>query len=154
MIRLAVGLMARNKPDINNLRGIVINSAGIEGLQGQISQSVTAAASGGIIGKTSLKSAGKQIQIKITFFFLAMTKPLAADLNVHGIRVVTIVPGIFESKIFSPRLELRQDFEKFCQTAPKQMGEPEYFAHLAKSCIINPAMNATILEITAGLVLE
>lgn len=44
--------MARNKLDLNNLRGIVINSAGFEGLQGTAAQASTAAASGAILGKT------------------------------------------------------------------------------------------------------
>lgn len=83
-----------------------------------------------------------------------MTKPLAADLNEHGIRVVTIVPGLFDSEIFTPRLALRRDFEKFHLTAPKHLVTPEYFAHLAKSCIVNPGINATVIEITAGLRLD
>lgn len=79
-----------------------------------------------------------------------MTKPLAADLNEHGIRVVTIVCGMLESDTFTPRLNVRLDFEKFCLKAPKHLGTVENFAHLAKSCVVNPGINATTIEITAG----
>lgn len=43
--------MARNDPDANGLRGVIVNTAGVEGLRGIKGQSPTAAASGAIIGK-------------------------------------------------------------------------------------------------------
>lgn len=49
--RLAAGLIGKNDPDQNNLRGIVINTAGIEGIKGTVGQAALSAASGAIIGK-------------------------------------------------------------------------------------------------------
>lgn len=50
--RLAVELMSRNKPDTKQLRGLVVNTAGVEGIRGGKSQAMTGASSGAIIGKT------------------------------------------------------------------------------------------------------
>lgn len=48
--RLAAGLIGRNDLDANNMRGVVINTAGIEGIRGTIGQVALSAASGAIIG--------------------------------------------------------------------------------------------------------
>lgn len=50
MIRLAAGLIGKNEPDANYLRGVVINTAGIEGIKGTVGQTALSAASGAIIG--------------------------------------------------------------------------------------------------------
>lgn len=49
--RLAVGLMAQNEPDAKKFRGVIVNTAGIEGIRGTTGQVSTAAASGAIIGE-------------------------------------------------------------------------------------------------------
>lgn len=42
--------MGKNELDSNNLRGVIINTAGIEGIKGTVGQVVMSAASGAIIG--------------------------------------------------------------------------------------------------------
>lgn len=83
-----------------------------------------------------------------------MTKPLAAELNEYGIRVATIVPGLMESDIFQPAPDIRRDVERFALTAPKSLGTPEHFANLAKLCVMNAGINATTIEISAGLCMD
>lgn len=48
--RLAAGLIGRNDLDDNQMRGIVINTAGIEGIKGTVGQIAMSATSGAIIG--------------------------------------------------------------------------------------------------------
>lgn len=43
--------MARNEPDENGMRGVIVNTAGVEGVRSIKGQSSTAAASGAIICK-------------------------------------------------------------------------------------------------------
>lgn len=50
MNRLAVEIIGQNAPDENDLRGVIINTAGVEGIRGTLGQVSTAAASGAIIG--------------------------------------------------------------------------------------------------------
>ena len=70
--RLAVGLIGQNEPDVDGLRGVVINTASIAAYDGQVGQVAYAASKGAIVG---------------------MTLPLARDLAPQGIRVMTIAPG-------------------------------------------------------------
>lgn len=49
--RLAVELLAQNEPDKKNWRGVIVNTAGIEGISGAKGQANSAASSGAIIGK-------------------------------------------------------------------------------------------------------
>lgn len=43
-------LLAQNEPDKNNWRGVIVNTAGVEGISGTKGQATSAAASGAIIG--------------------------------------------------------------------------------------------------------
>lgn len=43
-------LLAQNEPDKNNWRGVIVNTAGVEGISGVKGQVNTAATSGAIIG--------------------------------------------------------------------------------------------------------
>lgn len=48
--RLAAEIIGQNAPDENDLRGVIINTAGVEGIRGTLGQVSSAAASGAIIG--------------------------------------------------------------------------------------------------------
>src|SRR5215831_16866032 len=79
VIRLAAVQMARNEPNADGERGVVINTASVAAFDGQIGQAAYSASKGGVVG---------------------MTLPIARDLGVLGIRVMTIAPGSFETPIF------------------------------------------------------
>ncbi|TPP65584.1 3-hydroxy-2-methylbutyryl-CoA dehydrogenase [Fasciola gigantica] len=72
MIRMAVLLMAENKPDQDNLRGVIINTASVAAFEGQVGQVAYAASKGAVA---------------------SMTLPIARDLAREGIRVMAIAPG-------------------------------------------------------------
>lgn len=71
-IRLAVSLIGSNDPDSNGQRGVIVNTASTIAYEGDIGQAAYAASTAAIIG---------------------MTLPIARDLALRGIRVVTIAPG-------------------------------------------------------------
>lgn len=131
VIRLAAGLIGKNEPDANGLRGIFVNTAGVEGYRGTLGQTAFSAASGAII---------------------AMTKPLSRDFSERGIRVVTIAPGIIKTPLndyFPP--ETTEAISQECITAPNRFGEPDEYAHLVQSIVSNPYINATTIELSGGL---
>lgn len=129
--RLAAGLIGKNEPDSNGLRGVVINTSGVEAFNGTSGQVATAAAGGAIN---------------------SLTYPLAADFKEQGIRVVTIAPGIFRTQLadhFPKRTE--EAIANECIPAPKRFGHPDEFAHVVQSIIANPYINSTTIEMSAGL---
>ena len=74
--RLMVGLMAKNKPDSNQQRGVIIN----------LSSTMAYEPPPGLVAYGATKSAVS-----------GMTIPLARGLASQGIRVVTICPGYIDS---------------------------------------------------------
>jgi len=74
VIRLSVGLIGKNDPDMDGYRGVIINTASIAAYDGQMGQAAYSASKGAIVG---------------------MTLPVARDLASQGIRCVTIAPGLF-----------------------------------------------------------
>jgi NAD(P)-dependent dehydrogenase (short-subunit alcohol dehydrogenase family) len=78
VLRLAAEAMAENEPDSEGERGVVINTASVAAYEGQIGQAAYAASKGGVVG---------------------FTLPAARELARHGIRVMTIAPGLFGSRL-------------------------------------------------------
>ena len=69
--------MTRNPPDPSTgERGVIVNVASGAAWHGQIGQAAYSASKAGVIG---------------------MTLPIARDLAEHGIRVVAIAPGLFDT---------------------------------------------------------
>lgn len=108
--------MKQNAVDEHGLRGVIINTAGIEGIRGHAGHVANAAASGAII---------------------TMTKHLAKDFSAESIRVVTIAPAFIGGE------------EGTTQTS--RFGDPDEFAFMVQSVILNTYINGTTIELTGGL---
>src|SRR5438874_2538603 len=80
VVRQAAGAMARNEPGPDGERGLIVNTASIAGIEGQIGQAAYSASKGGVIG---------------------LTLPAARELAKTGVRVVTIAPGLIETPMFA-----------------------------------------------------
>ena len=74
--RLAAEAMAKNAPNAEGERGVIVNTASVAAFDGQIGQAAYGASKAGVAG---------------------MTLPMARDLARNGIRVMAIAPGIFET---------------------------------------------------------
>lgn len=131
MTRLTVELINKNEPDEDGLRGVIINTGGVEGYRGTLGQTTIAAASGAIH---------------------AMTRPLAADFSEQGIRVVTIAPGFIRTPLidYLPTATV-EAISNECIMAPKRFGDPDEFAHLVQTIVSNPYINATTVTLSGGL---
>ena len=133
VMRIAAAAMARTEPaDEDGLRGVVVNTSSVAGIEGQTGQIAYSASKGGIIG---------------------MTVPAARDLSAIGVRVNTICPGIIDTPIygFSPNAEEFKAKLVAPVAFPRRMGRPEEFAHLVRSLIENDYMNAEVIRFDGGI---
>ena len=130
VIRLAAAAMARNEPNADGERGVIVNTASGAAWQGQMGQAAYSASKAGVIG---------------------LTLPMARDLAEHGIRVVSIAPGLFDTGMVAgmPENVSRAIIERMI-LFPSRMGQPEEFAHLVGSIVENPYFNATTISLDAG----
>jgi NAD(P)-dependent dehydrogenase (short-subunit alcohol dehydrogenase family) len=133
LMRLAAAAIAKTPAaDSDGLRGVIINTASIAGIEGQTGQVAYSASKGGIIG---------------------MTVPAARDLAAVGVRVNTICPGIIDTPIYGHGPASEEFKAKLAAPVvfPKRMGTAVEFAHLVKALIENDYMNAEVLRFDGGI---
>src|SRR4029450_9661525 len=80
LLRLAAEVIARQDPDGNGQRGVVVKTASIAAFEAQVGQVAYAASKAGVAG---------------------MTVTAARDLAQYGIRVVAIAPGIVDTPMMA-----------------------------------------------------
>ena len=101
-------------------RGAIVTTASVAAQDGQMGQASYAASKAGIVG---------------------MTLPIARDLMAEGIRINTILPGIFDT----PLLAGLPDKVKAALAAsvpfPKRLGQPEEYAALAEFMVTTGYFN-------------
>jgi NAD(P)-dependent dehydrogenase (short-subunit alcohol dehydrogenase family) len=128
--RLAASEMLKNAPNAETgERGVIINTASLAAVEGQMGQVSYAASKAGVIG---------------------MMLPMVRDLSQFGVRVLTIAPGLFETPMGAgapPEIK-----EKLVSTLefPKRMGQPSEFAALAAHMIENSYLNGELVRLDAG----
>ena len=133
LMRIAAAAIAKTDPvDTDGLRGVVINTASIAGIEGQTGQLAYSASKGGIIG---------------------MTVPAARDLAAIGVRVNTICPGIIDTPIYGIGPGSEEFKARLAAPAvfPKRMGTAAEFAALVRSLIENDYMNAEVIRFDGGM---
>jgi len=72
--------MAKNEPNEDKERGVIINTASVVAFEGQVGQPAYSASKAGVVG---------------------MTLPLARECGEYGIRIMTIAPGIFQTPMMA-----------------------------------------------------
>jgi 3-hydroxyacyl-CoA dehydrogenase/3-hydroxy-2-methylbutyryl-CoA dehydrogenase len=133
VLRLAAEQMAKNEPNADGERGVIINTASVAAFDGQVGQSAYSASKAGVVG---------------------MTLPLARDLAPLGIRVMTIAPGIFDTPMMKAMTdEVREPLIKMVQH-PKRFGEPQEYASLAIHIINNGYLNGEVIRLDGAIRME
>lgn len=111
-------------------RGAIVNTASVAAQDGQMGQASYSASKAGVVG---------------------MTLPIARDLMSEGIRVNTILPGIFNT----PLLQGAPDNVKTALAAsvpfPKRLGRPEEYAQLAELMITNGYFNGESVRLDGAI---
>jgi NAD(P)-dependent dehydrogenase (short-subunit alcohol dehydrogenase family) len=130
VIRLAAAAMIRNAPNGDGERGVVVNTSSGAAWQGQVGQAAYSASKAAVMG---------------------LTLPVARDLAGHGIRVVSIAPGLFDTSMVAglPEKVARSIIDRMI-LFPSRMGRAEEFAHLACTIVENAYLNATTISLDAG----
>ena len=80
-----------------------------------------------------------------------MTLPMARDLSRYGIRVVTIAPGVFESKMTAHFPEkTRRSLERDGLVYPRRFGRPEEFARTVRWVLECPYVNGETIRLSGA----
>jgi NAD(P)-dependent dehydrogenase (short-subunit alcohol dehydrogenase family) len=111
-------------------RGVVVCTASVAAQDGQIGQAAYAASKGGVLG---------------------LTLPIARDLSGFGIRVMTILPGLFHTPMFE---SVPEDFRKTLEAGipfPSRLGRPEEYAHLVRAIVENDMLNGEAIRLDGAL---
>jgi NAD(P)-dependent dehydrogenase (short-subunit alcohol dehydrogenase family) len=130
MIRIAAARMAKNQPNSEGERGVIINTASIAAYDGQIGQAAYAASKGGVV---------------------SLTLPVARDLASLGIRVCTIAPGIFETPMLGLLPEPARKALEASIPFPSRLGRPSEYAALARHIVENPMLNGETIRLDGAL---
>lgn len=130
MLRLAAAEMAKNAPNEEGERGVIINTASIAAYDGQIGQPAYAASKAGVVG---------------------MTLPIAREFARAGIRVCTIAPGLFETPMMAQLPKEAQDSLGKSVPFPSRLGRPSEFAQLAQQIVENPMLNGETIRLDGAL---
>jgi NAD(P)-dependent dehydrogenase (short-subunit alcohol dehydrogenase family) len=130
VIRLAAAEMAKNQPNEEGERGVIINTASIAAFDGQIGQAAYSASKGGVVG---------------------MTLPIARDFASVGIRVMTIAPGTFDTPMLALLPKEHRDALGAAIPFPSRLGRPSEFAALARHIVENPMLNGETIRLDGAL---
>ncbi len=80
-----------------------------------------------------------------------MTLPIARELARHGIRIMTIAPGVFETPMLAALpAEARQALAAQVPFPPR-FGHPDEFAALVEHIIENPMLNGSTIRLDGAL---
>ena len=99
---------------IDGERGAIVNTASVAAEDGQMGQAAYSASKGGVVG---------------------MTLPIARDLAGDGIRVNTILPGIFNTPLMNAAPPQVKEALAASVPFPKRLGRPEEYAQVAHTMI-------------------
>ncbi|MDH4386059.1 MAG: SDR family NAD(P)-dependent oxidoreductase [Caulobacter sp.] len=111
-------------------RGAIVNTASVAAEDGQIGQVAYTASKAGIVG---------------------LTLTVARDLSSEGIRINTILPGIFDTPLLARAAEHVKAALAAQVPFPKRLGRPEEFAHLAHTMITNGYFNGEDVRLDGAI---
>ena len=130
MLRLAAVAISESVPDAGGERGVIVNTASVAAFDGQIGQAAYAASKGGVV---------------------AMTLPIARELARHGIRVVTVAPGIMETPMIKAMPTEVQESLGRTVPFPPRLGQPDEFARLVAHIIDNTYLNGEVIRLDGAI---
>lgn len=133
MSQAASDMMGTDPIGLDGERGIIVNTASIAAFDGQIGQAAYAASKGGVA---------------------ALSLPAAREFAPHGIRVMCIAPGLFETPMIAG---LPRDVHSSLVSRtlfPRRLGQAEEFGHMVLAVVNNPMLNGETIRLDGALRLE
>jgi NAD(P)-dependent dehydrogenase (short-subunit alcohol dehydrogenase family) len=125
----AVGMMTLDGLE-HGERGVVVNTASVAAQDGQIGQVAYSSSKAGVAG---------------------MTLPVARDLMSEGIRVNTILPGIFHTPMMVGLPEKAQLALAASVPFPKRLGDPAEYASLVCFMVETGYMNGECVRLDGAI---
>ncbi len=130
VIRLAAEQMARNTPNADGERGVIVNTASIAAFDGQIGQAAYAASKAGVVG---------------------LTLPIAREFASLGVRVMTVAPGTFDTPMLGMLPETQRQALAATIPFPRRLGQPPEFAALVRHIVENAMLNGETIRLDGAL---
>ncbi|MFI8593023.1 SDR family NAD(P)-dependent oxidoreductase [Microbacterium sp. NPDC078428] len=130
VIAQASAAMAGNEASPDGERGVIVSTASVAAFDGQIGQPAYAASKGGVH---------------------AMTLPIARELARHGIRVVTIAPGIMETPMLKGLPQAAQESLGGQVPFPPRLGRPDEYAALVQHIVSNVYLNGETIRLDGAI---
>ncbi|OXL23739.1 SDR family NAD(P)-dependent oxidoreductase [Psychrobacter sp. DAB_AL32B] len=127
---IAKRVAAKPSDEANADNGIIINTASIAAFDGQVGQASYASSKAGVVG---------------------LTLPLARELSRHGIRVMTIAPGVFATPMMNAIPEKAREQLEASVPYPKRLGNPNEFAKLVMHIIDNAYLNGEVIRLDGAI---
>lgn len=124
------GMIATDPVDAQGSRGAIVNTASVAAQDGQIGQAAYSASKGGV---------------------LAMGLPIARDLMSEGVRLNTILPGIFETPMMAAMPDKVRDALAASVPFPKRLGTPQEYADLAVFMVESDYMNGEDVRLDGAI---
>ena len=125
----AAGMLSL-EPGEHGQRGAIVMTASVAAEDGQMGQAAYSASKGGVVG---------------------MTLPFARDLMGEGIRINTILPGIFNTPLMNAAPPQVKDALAASVPFPKRLGDPNEFAGLALTMIENDYFNGEDVRLDGAI---
>ena len=125
----AAGMMTLD-PTEDGDRGAIVNTASVAGEEGQMGQVAYASAKAGVIG---------------------MTLPIARDLSGEGIRINTILPGIFDTPLLARAKPQVKAALAAAVPFPKRLGAADEYAMLAVAMLSNGYWNGEDVRLDGAI---
>ncbi len=130
LVRLAAAGMQANAPRADGERGVIVNTASVAAFDGQIGQAAYSASKGGVVG---------------------MTLPLAREFARHGIRVMSIAPGLFRTPMLESLPESVQQSLGASVPFPPRLGDPAEYAALVQTIVENVLLNGETIRLDGAI---
>ncbi|VTU33654.1 2,5-dichloro-2,5-cyclohexadiene-1,4-diol dehydrogenase [Variovorax sp. SRS16] len=111
-------------------RGVIVNTASVAAQDGQVGQAAYAASKAGIVG---------------------LTLTVARDLMNDGIRVNTILPGIFATPLMMAAPENVKATLAASVPFPKRFGKPEEFAAVVQTIVTTVYLNGESIRLDGAI---
>ncbi|MCX7211601.1 MAG: SDR family NAD(P)-dependent oxidoreductase [Burkholderiales bacterium] len=111
-------------------RGAIVNTASVAAEDGQIGQAAYSASKAAVVG---------------------MTLPIARDLMGNGIRINTILPGIFDTPLLQRAPDNVKQALADSVPFPKRLGMPDEYAALAEIMITNGYFNGESVRLDGAI---
>ncbi|HRK18642.1 MAG TPA: SDR family NAD(P)-dependent oxidoreductase [Hyphomicrobiaceae bacterium] len=128
--KCAANMQAQSPLTADGERGVIVNTASVAATDGQIGQVAYAASKGGVLG---------------------LTLPIARDLAQSGIRVCTIMPGLFLTPMFDTLPDEAKQSLAASVPFPSRLGNPSEYAALACHICENGMLNGEAIRLDGAI---